>query len=72
MVIELGCELKGLGEEGEGRAKLTSRCTVPGRHPHCTVVALLQVSDWLGSVSEDSSWVTSRLKEQKGRARSST
>lgn len=47
MVIELRCELMGLREEGEERAKLTSCCPRDAIH-----IAPLQASDQ-GSVSEE-------------------
>lgn len=69
MVIERGCESMGLGEEGKGKAKLTSHWTA-SRTPsilHCD--SLFLVSEWFRSVYEDRSGVANRLKEQKGRAR---
>lgn len=51
MVTELGPELVGLRKEGERRARLISQ--LQAHHPHCMEAALLHISDWLESISED-------------------
>lgn len=63
MVTERGCELMGLGEEGKGRAKLTSHCTASWTPSilHCD--GLFLVSKWFRSVYEDRSGVANRLKK---------
>lgn len=65
MVTELGPELVGLRKEGEGRARFISQ--LQAHHPHCMEAALLHISHWLESISED--WgMADRFGEQKARA----